>query len=61
VVHPAGYLHLLDFRLDPDAVFTYGAGEWTITKKIWMVHGQNTSVIEYILTVRVAVSLRLGA
>jgi predicted glycogen debranching enzyme len=47
VVHPTGYLHLLDFRLDPDPIFTYGNGEWTITKRIWMVHGQNTSVIEY--------------
>jgi predicted glycogen debranching enzyme len=47
VVHPSGYLNLVDFRLEPNPVFTYGNGKWEIVKKIWMVYGQNTSVIEY--------------
>ena len=50
VVAPHGYLHLIDFRLDPNPVFTYGHGEWRVTKKIWMVHDQNATVIEYILS-----------
>jgi predicted glycogen debranching enzyme len=50
VVHPSGYLHMVDFRLDPNPTFTYGDGQWMLTKKIWMVHGQNSSVIEYTLS-----------
>jgi predicted glycogen debranching enzyme len=49
VIHPSGYLHLVGFRLDPHPVFTYGNGEWEISKTICMVPGQNTSVIEYTL------------
>jgi predicted glycogen debranching enzyme len=49
VVAPHGYLHLIDFHLDPNPVFTYGHGEWRVTKKIWMVHDHNATVIEYIL------------
>jgi predicted glycogen debranching enzyme len=47
VIHPSGYLYLTDFRLDPHPVLTYGNGEWKVVKKIWMVQGQNTTVIEY--------------
>ena len=49
VVAPHGYLHLIDFHLDPNPVFT-GHGEWRVTKKIWMGHDQNATVIEYILS-----------
>ena len=47
VVHPSGYMHLRDFRLDQNPIFTYGNGHWEIVKKIWMVRGQNTSIVEY--------------
>jgi predicted glycogen debranching enzyme len=47
VVYPSGYLNLVGFHLDPNPVFTYGNGKWEVVKKIWMVHGQNTTVIEY--------------
>ena len=50
VIEPQGYLHLVDFRLDPNPVFTYSNGNWEITKKLWMVHGQNTTVIDYALS-----------
>jgi predicted glycogen debranching enzyme len=50
VVAPHGYLHLIDFCLDPNPVFTYGHGEWKVAKKIWMVRDQNATVIEYRVT-----------
>jgi predicted glycogen debranching enzyme len=47
VVYPSGYMNLVEFRLDPNPIFAYGNGRWEVIKKIWMVHGQNTSVVEY--------------
>jgi len=46
-VHPHGYRHMTGFRLDPFPVFTYEAGGVTIEKRVFMVHGENTTVIEY--------------
>jgi predicted glycogen debranching enzyme len=47
VFHPDGYRYLKAFRLDPFPVFTYEAGGVTIEKRIFMVQGENTTVIEY--------------
>ncbi len=47
VIHPSGYLNLIDFRLDTHPIFTYGNGDWRLIKTISMVRGQNTTVIEY--------------
>jgi predicted glycogen debranching enzyme len=46
-VHPQGYRYLTQFRLDPFPVFTFEAGGVTIEKRVFMVHGENTVVIEY--------------
>ncbi len=46
-VHPQGYSHLREFRMDPFPVFIYQAGGVEIEKHVFMVHGENTTVIEY--------------
>jgi predicted glycogen debranching enzyme len=47
IVHPEGYRHLVGFRLDPFPIFTYDVAGVKIEKRIFMVHGENTTVIEY--------------
>src|SRR5206468_4948239 len=46
-VHPNGYSHLRQFRLDPFPVFTYEVGGVQIEKRVFMSHGENTTVVEY--------------
>ncbi|MBX7219688.1 MAG: amylo-alpha-1,6-glucosidase [Blastocatellia bacterium] len=49
VVHPTGYKYLTRFRLNPWPVWTYRVGDVVLESAIWMVHGENTTVIEYTL------------
>src|SRR5262245_60601007 len=46
-IHPKGYTHLKDFRLDPFPVFTFAIDDITLEKSVFMVHGQNTTIVEY--------------
>ncbi|MGC4054182.1 MAG: amylo-alpha-1,6-glucosidase [Paludibaculum sp.] len=46
-VHPQGYQHLCEFRLDPYPVFLYQVDGLELEKRIFLVHGENTVVIEY--------------
>jgi predicted glycogen debranching enzyme len=46
-VYPQGYRFLREFRLDPYPVFVYEVEGIEITKRVFMVHGENTTVIEY--------------
>lgn len=46
-VYPAGFEHLREFRLDPFPVSIYRVNELVIEKRVFMVHGENTTVIEY--------------
>jgi predicted glycogen debranching enzyme len=46
-VHPTGYRYLKSFRLNPFPIFTYEIGGVEIEKRIFMAHGENTTVIEY--------------
>jgi len=46
-VHPEGHKLLKSFRLDPFPVFTYEVGGIEIEKRVFMVHGENTTVVEY--------------
>ena len=46
-VHPEGYRYLTQFRLDPFPVFTFEAGGVSIEKRVFMVQGENTVVVEY--------------
>jgi predicted glycogen debranching enzyme len=46
-IHPSGYNWLRKFRLDPFPIFTFEVGGIEIEKRVFMVHGENTTVIEY--------------
>lgn len=46
-VHPQGYQYLQRFRLDPFPVFTYELEGVEVEKSVFMVHGENTTVIQY--------------
>jgi predicted glycogen debranching enzyme len=46
-VYPAGYELLQEFRLDPFPTFVYQVEDVEIEKRVFLVHGQNTVVIEY--------------
>ncbi|MBI3949349.1 MAG: glycogen debranching enzyme N-terminal domain-containing protein [Acidobacteria bacterium] len=47
VVHPQGYRHLNQFRLDPFPVFTYEIEGIEIEKSVFMIHGENSTIIQY--------------
>lgn len=47
VVHPEGYRYLEEFRLEPFPIFTYKVGDVVIEKVVFMVYGENTTVITY--------------
>ena len=47
VVHPQGYRYLTNFRLDPFSIFTYEAAGIVIEKSVFMVHGEDTTVLQY--------------
>jgi predicted glycogen debranching enzyme len=47
VVHPKGFELQTSFRLDPFPVFTYDVGGITLEKSVFMVQGENTTVVKY--------------
>jgi predicted glycogen debranching enzyme len=47
VVHPQGYLHLKEFRLSPVPTYIYEIDGIEIEKSIFLVHGENTVVVQY--------------
>ena len=47
VVHPQGFNYQTGFRLDPFPVFTYEVEGIRVEKSVFMVQGQNTTVVEY--------------
>lgn len=47
VVHPQGFQYLKQFRLDPFPTFTFSVETTEIEKTVFMVHGENTTVIQY--------------
>ncbi|HYX67490.1 MAG TPA: amylo-alpha-1,6-glucosidase [Terriglobales bacterium] len=48
-IHPQGYRLLRSFRLDPWPVWVYEAGGARLLKRVFMVHGENTTVVQYAL------------
>ena len=46
-IHPQGYRYQTEFRLDPFPVFTYEVENFVVEKSVLMVHGENTTVIQY--------------
>ena len=59
VIHPQGHMYLKQFRQDPFPVFVYEVDGLELEKSVFMVHGENTTVIQYEL--RGAASRRLHA
>ena len=47
VVHPQGFRYLKEFRLNPFAIFTYEVEGIEIEKSVFMIHGENSTVIRY--------------
>src|SRR5215467_5655628 len=47
VVHPQGFRFLTQFRLDPFPVFTFSVDGIEVERTLFMVQGQNTTVITY--------------
>jgi len=47
VVHPQGFHYLKQFRLDPFPVFTFEIQGVQIEKTVFMVQGENTTVVQY--------------
>jgi len=50
VLYPRGDLYLKEFRSDPFPTFVYAVEGIEITKTVFMVHGENTTVVEYAWT-----------
>jgi len=47
VIHPQGFNYLKQFRLDPFPIFTYEVEGIEIEKSVFMIHGENSTVIQY--------------
>jgi predicted glycogen debranching enzyme len=47
VVHPEGFQYQTGFRLDPFPVFTYEVEGVRLEKRMFMVQGENTTVVQY--------------
>ena len=46
-IHPHGFQYLKQFRLDPFPTFVYEIEGLEILKTVFLVHGENTVVVEY--------------
>src|SRR4030095_8448882 len=46
-VHARAHRYLKEFRLDPFPVFTFELAGLEIEKRVFMAHGENTTVVEY--------------
>jgi predicted glycogen debranching enzyme len=49
-IYPQGFQYITSFRLDPFPVWIYELNGIEIEKRIFMVHGENTTVIRYSIT-----------
>ena len=47
VVHPQGYQYQTGFRLDPFPIFTYEVEGVLLEKSVFMLHGENTTIMKY--------------
>lgn len=47
VVHPQGFQYLTHFRLDPFPLFTYEVEGIEIRKTVFMIYGENSTVVQY--------------
>jgi glycogen debranching enzyme len=61
VVHPRGHEYLAEFRRDPCATFVYRAGGCELEKSVFMVQGDNTTVVRYAFRGKAAARLEVRA
>ena len=47
IIHPQGFRYLKQFRLDPFPIFTYEIEGIEIEKTVFMIHGENSTLVEY--------------
>ncbi len=47
VIHPAGHLHMKEFRRDPFPVFVYEVNGFILEKSVFMIHGENSVIVQY--------------
>ena len=59
VVQPQGFRYLKEFRLDPFPIFTFDIEGVEVEKTIFMVHGENTTVVQYRLMSSAAANCEL--
>lgn len=59
VISPQGYLHLKEFRLDPFPIWTYQIEGIEIEKRLFMVHGSNTTFCRWRVLTRKTRDIRL--
>lgn len=50
VIHPQGFNQQTGFRLDPFPIFTYEVDGLRLEKTVFMVQGENTTVVQYEVT-----------
>jgi len=49
-IHPRGFEFQSGFRLDPFPTFNYKIEDLRLTKRVFMVQGENTTVVQYELS-----------
>ncbi len=49
-MHPQGYEYLANFRIDPFPIAQFHCGSIEIQKTVFLVHGENSVVIQYVLS-----------
>jgi predicted glycogen debranching enzyme len=59
VVQPQGFRYLKEFRLDPFPIFTFDIEGVEVEKTIFMVHRENTTVVQYRLMSSAAANCEL--
>jgi predicted glycogen debranching enzyme len=57
-IFPEGYRYLREFRLDPFPVWVFEVEDVTIEKRVFLVHGENTTVVEYEISGAAELELR---
>ncbi len=53
-IYPAGYRYLTSFRLDPFPIWIYSIDGIEIVKKLFMVYGENATVVKWSVLSRIA-------
>lgn len=50
-IHPCGFVHLEEFRLENGLpIWVFRGGDWELEKRVWMARGQNSTYITYSLS-----------